>query len=88
MLTGCLGDGESKMTYRGYVHNGVVVFESPLTPPEGSTVEITIVTAATKTAMSEGSLYDSLKDVVGIVDDMPADSSINIDHYLYGTPAK
>jgi predicted DNA-binding antitoxin AbrB/MazE fold protein len=31
-------------------------------------------------------LYDRLKDVIGSVDDLPVDSSQNLDHYLYGTP--
>ena len=29
-----------------------------------------------------------LKDVVGTVDDLPPDASVNLDHYLYGTPKR
>jgi hypothetical protein len=32
------------------------------------------------------SLYEAMKPFIGMVDDLPADLSINHDHYLYGTP--
>jgi predicted DNA-binding antitoxin AbrB/MazE fold protein len=34
------------------------------------------------------SLFERLKDIVGTVDDLPEDSSTNLDHYLYGTPKR
>lgn len=34
------------------------------------------------------SLYERLRDVIGSVDNLPTDASINHDHYLYGTPKK
>ena len=38
---------------------------------------------------SEGpSLYESLRDVIGIIKDGPPDWAENHDHYLYGTPKK
>ena len=33
-------------------------------------------------------LLERLKDVVGTVDDLPEDSSTNLDHYLYGHPKR
>jgi hypothetical protein len=76
------------MTYRGQIQNGVVVFQPAVSIPEGSTVDVTVVSNEPKPGRAEGTLYESLKDVIGIVDDMPADSSVNIDHYLYGVPKR
>ncbi|HZL89334.1 MAG TPA: hypothetical protein VFB96_13230 [Pirellulaceae bacterium] len=39
-------------------------------------------------ACSGTSLLDQLGDVVGAVDDLPADLAENHDHYLYGTPKR
>ena len=33
-------------------------------------------------------LLERLKNVVGTVDDLPDDSSTNLDHYLYGRPKR
>jgi hypothetical protein len=76
------------MVYRGHVKNGMVVFESDPPPPEGAEVEVIL-----REPISEESpdhpcptLYERLKDVIGVVDDLPPDFARNHDHYLYGTP--
>ncbi len=33
-------------------------------------------------------LHNRLKNVIGKAKDMPPDASVNIDHYLYGTPKR
>jgi hypothetical protein len=72
------------MTYRGRVKNGVVVLDDPAGLPEGAEVEV-VHTAAEERIPT---LYERLKDIVGIAEGLPADSSVNHDHYLYGAPKK
>jgi len=68
------------MTYRGRVRNGVVVLEPPVDLPEGVEVEVHPVTAG-----ADGrTLYERLKDVVGIAQGLPADLAENHDHYIHG----
>ena len=33
-------------------------------------------------------LLERMKDFVGTVDNLPPDSSVNLDHYLYGSPKR
>lgn len=33
-------------------------------------------------------LLERMKDFVGTVHDLPPDASVNLDHYLYGTPKR
>jgi hypothetical protein len=43
------------------------------------------------TSPSDGeipTLLERIKDFVGTVHDLPADASVNLDHYLYGTPKR
>jgi hypothetical protein len=72
------------MTYRGRVKNGVIVLEPPAELPEGSVVEV----SADTTDEEIPTLYERMKDVIGIADGLPEDSSANHDHYLYGAPKK
>ncbi len=76
------------MSYRGHVENGVVKIDGPVALPEGASVQIDLVeTAAVQSNNEEGpSLYDRLKPVIGMAQGLPADASINVDHYLYGQP--
>ena len=72
------------MTYRGRVRNGVIILDPPATLPEGAQVEVSSPSAEEAIP----TLYERLKDVIGIAEGLPADSSINHDHYLYGVPKK
>ena len=70
------------MTYRGRVHNGVVVIEGGATLPEGTVVtieapEVRCVAGAADSLYSLGELAMA----TGI-----PDLALNIDHYLYGHP--
>ncbi len=72
------------MTYRGRVKNGVVLIEGGASPPEGSQVEVSLLT------QNEGlpTLAERYKDIIGILEGLPPDASVNHDHYLYGTPTQ
>ena len=72
------------MSFTGHVQNGVVVFDEPVTLPEGTVVEVAVRDA---TSDSRPSLWDRLKDVVGKADGLPPDASARIHHYLtHGLP--
>jgi hypothetical protein len=75
------------MTFRGTVKGGVIVVDPPVSLPDGTTVEVTIASAKIA-AEPQQTLHDVLEPLIGIVDDMPDDSSMNVDHYLYGHPKK
>jgi hypothetical protein len=72
------------MTYRGHVKNGVVVLDEQISLPEGAEVEVSPKVAETQPP----TWAEVFKDVIGKAEGLPADSSINHDHYLYGTPKK
>ncbi len=80
------------MTYRGRVKNGVVVIEKRVRLPEGMAVSVrplkATVRAAGKARKRPPTVFDRLKNVVGIVKDLPPDFSVNHDHYLYGAPKR
>jgi predicted DNA-binding antitoxin AbrB/MazE fold protein len=75
--------------------HGVLRPIEPLALPEGARVHLRVEEEkAAKQSTDdrpEGelpTLLERLKDVVGTVDDLPKDSSINLDHYLYGHPKR
>jgi hypothetical protein len=71
------------MTYRGKVHNGVIVIEGAPALPEGTEVKVETVPALPNA--STESIFDigKLAKDTGI-----PDLSVNIDHYLYGHPRR
>jgi hypothetical protein len=72
------------MSLTGHVENGVVVFDTPNSLPDGTLVKVEAM--ETPAAPAKRSLLDRLGDVVGKADGLPADASQNVDHYLYGHP--
>jgi hypothetical protein len=70
------------MTHRGHVKNGVIVLDSPAQLAEGVEVEIRTADELPPT------WAEVFKEVIGQVKDLPADASVNHDHYLYGAPKK
>jgi hypothetical protein len=75
------------MTFQGHVENGVVVFDEATTVPEGARVEVTFLPESDqKGEPKRVKLRDRLKSVIGKAENMPADASVNLDHYLYGAP--
>ena len=69
------------MTYRGHVKNGLIVLESPADIPEGTPVEVRPLSDAGEI----GTLAERYKDIIGIAEGLPPDSSRKHDQYLYGT---
>lgn len=77
------------MTYRGRIENGVIVLDPPADLPEGVTVEVRVVEEAVEPPDDEvPSLYEQLKDIIGIAEGLPSDLARNHDHYLHGQPKK
>jgi hypothetical protein len=71
------------MTYRGHVRGGVVVLDDPNSLVEGTKVAVEPIENADSSTWAE-----VLKDVIGTAEGLPADSSVNHDHYLYGAKKK
>ncbi|HUT34034.1 MAG TPA: hypothetical protein VNE39_11165 [Planctomycetota bacterium] len=79
------------MTYRGRVQDGVVVLDEPAALPDGTVVSVQAVSRAKRAsgqAEQRPTLYERLKPIIGKAKGLPADFSVNHDHYLYGTPKK
>ncbi|MFL5244517.1 MAG: hypothetical protein ACJ8FY_20650 [Gemmataceae bacterium] len=67
------------MSFEGHIENGVVVFNEPISLPNGTPVRVE-VTLPGKT------LAERFKNVIGAGVDLPEDMAKNHDHYLHGTP--
>ena len=68
------------MTYKGHVKNGVVVFEGPDHPPEGTAVRVEeMPPAGVKPNWGE-----VLKDLIGAAEGLPDDMAEQHDHYIHG----
>ncbi len=72
------------MTYRGHVKKGVIVLDAPAQLPEGAEVEV----RTSEQASADATWAEVFRDVIGQAEGLPADSSVNHDHYLYGTQNK
>lgn len=67
------------MSFEGHIENGVVVFDRPVSLPNGTPVRVEVV-ASGKT------LAERFQNVIGAGVDLPEDMARNHDHYLHGTP--
>ena len=79
------------MTYKGYVKNGVIVLDEPADLKDGDRVSVRPLRTSRKPPKKAArplTLYERLKDVVGIVKGMPSDFARNHDHYIHGTPKR
>jgi hypothetical protein len=80
------------MTIEAFVENGQIVLPSPLNLPDGTKVRVEPIEIGRERSGRTGgnapTLYDRMKPVIGIADDLPSDASRNVDHYLYGHPKK
>lgn len=83
------------MTVRGKIKNGKVLLDNPKALPEGTEVEIRPVKKARRPAKGARkkktpprSFAERYAAFIGSVKDLPADMSVNHDHYLYGHPKK
>ena len=74
------------MTCKGRVKNGVVILEGGVSLPENAEVKVEVVgQGKPEKPLSWAEVF---KDVIGSVDDMPADMARNHDHYIHGTPKR
>ena len=77
------------MTLHGQVREGVIVFDPPVTLPDGTEVQVQVMQTPPEAAGAElKSLYERLKPFVGAAKGLPADFAAQHDHYLYGTPKR
>jgi hypothetical protein len=80
------------MVYRGKIENGMVVLEGPDALPRGAPVTVRLLKSVSARAGNETArpktVYERLRNIVGIAKDLPPDLSINHDHYLYGAPKR
>jgi len=74
------------MTVRGHVEKGVVVLDEPADLREGDRVSVQLMRRAGASEEKAPTLYDQLKDVIGIAEGLPSDLAENHDHYLHGLP--
>ena len=72
------------MTYTGHIENGVVVFDGPSRPPDGTIVRIEEVSNG-EPAPTWAEVF---RDFIGVIDDLPEDMAENHDHYIHGTPKR
>ena len=74
------------MTYRGTVHNGVIELDAGASLPDGTVVEVRPASQPSEPTDEERPLrkYARLARRTGL----PADLSVQHDHYLYGTPKR
>jgi len=78
------------MTYKGHVQNGKVFLNQSADIPDGTLVEVRVLEANGGSEDIREFLAWAKAVADSIPDEdarqMPADASINLDHYLYGTP--
>jgi hypothetical protein len=72
------------MSFEGHIENGVAVFDEPVSLPEGLKVRIVPVTETTQKTSDRKTLAERFKNVIGAVDDLPADMAEKHDQYLHG----
>jgi len=73
---------ESEMSFEGHIQNGVVVFDKPVTVPDGTAVRVEVIEKPRRP------LAERFQSVIGAGVDLPPDMAKNHDHYLHGTPKK
>ncbi len=74
---------------------GVLKPVQPLALPQGARVNLRIEPSEPAVANSPDqaagelpTLLERLQGFIGTVHDLPSDASVNLDHYLYGTPKR
>lgn len=71
------------MTYHGHVKNGVIVLDEPVDFEDGTPVRVEVVGSGEKRVPT---LAERLSDVIGSIDGLPEDLSVNHDRYLLNPP--
>jgi hypothetical protein len=78
------------MTYHGHVSNGVVVLDDAPPLPDGLNVKVEPMASDRNESNTKEipTLYERLQPFIGKATGLPPDASVNLDHYLYGTPKR
>jgi hypothetical protein len=65
----------------------VIILDDQVHLPEGAMVKVQIdLTTKDESPTDElPTLADTMKDFIGVLEDLPEDAATNHDHYLYGT---
>jgi hypothetical protein len=71
------------VSFEGHIENGVVVFDQPMSLPEGTAVRVEAVALPSRKTLAE-----RFKDVIGAGVNLPEDLAANHDHYRHGTPKR
>jgi hypothetical protein len=72
------------MSFEGHIHNGVAIFDEPVSLPDGMKVRIVPVIDPARIPAERKSLAERYKDVIGSADDLPSDMAEKHDQYLHG----
>jgi hypothetical protein len=76
------------MTLTGHISGGQVVFDQPVSLPEGTRVRVEPVEPVPPPpADTRPTMLERYRHVIGKVE-MPPDAAEQHDHYLYGTPKR
>ncbi len=79
------------MEHRGHVEAGRVVLDDPATLPDGTVVSVRPLKTRRKAVGGRRrtpTLAERLAPFIGKAKGLPADASVNLDHYLYGLPKR
>ena len=76
------------MTIKGSVKGGKIELPEGVTLPEGTEVDIGVPAQSFDPATAKTELGRKLLELAGSCDGLPEDLSVNLDHYLYGTPKR
>jgi hypothetical protein len=79
------------MVYRGHVVNGLVKLDESVQLPEGAEVNVELVGSTGESPAEQEevpTLYERLRSLAGAAKGLPPDMSVNVDHYLYGSPKR
>lgn len=76
------------MTIQGHVKNGQIVLDEESALPEGTKVEIRLLSGDRQESDSTTlpTLYERFKSIIGQAKDLPSDFAENHDHYIHGAP--
>ncbi len=77
------------MTVKGTVQDGKIVLPEGVTLEEGLEVDISVpVATRIDPSQAKSELGRRLLELAGSCEGLPEDMSVNLDHYLYGTPKR
>jgi len=76
------------MTCRGHFQGGVILLDEPADFKDGDQVSVRLERRAGASEGQAPTLYEQLKEIIGIAEGLPSDLAENHDYYLHGHPKK